>query len=127
MNKRVVNEEITSAYEALQVVGVAKAGKIDKTFRGQISTFGAAVSMGSLHAAIAFFSNNGGANVERSKLMQAILEVLKKRKPEMNRCQNLYEYAVQAKGRNEEEERKEEILNAAIALKLAMNLYELSE
>ena len=46
MNKKIVNEEIGLAYDALAAIGIAnEAGEIDKTFRGQISTFGAAISM----------------------------------------------------------------------------------
>lgn len=121
MNKNTVNQEINLAYEALAEAGIAKNGKIEKTFRGQISSFGAAVTMGSLLSAIAFFSQDGASDVSRSKLMDAILIVLKKREPANESFQTLFDYA-KSLG---EERCKEEILNAAIALKLSMNLYEL--
>lgn len=122
MNKNVVNKETAVAYEALREVKIAQDNKIQKTFRGQISTFGAAVTMGSLLPAIAFFSDNGGASVERTRLLDAILYILKKEKLASEGCKTLFDYAVSEKNQNV---CKDNILNAAIALKLAMNLYQL--
>jgi len=124
MNKGIINEEITYAYDALAKCKIANDGKIKKTFRGQISTFGAAVTMGSLLPAIAFFSDNGEASVERKRLMEAILFVLKKRDSGISEA-SLFDYV--SKRKNTELQCKEDILNATIALKLAMNLYELTK
>lgn len=121
MNKNTVDQEINIAYEALAEVGIVKNGRIEKTYRGQISSFGAAITMGSLLSAIAFFSQDGGSDISRSKLMDAILTVLKKRGIAEDSFKNLFDYAKSS----DEEECKEEILNATIALKLSMNLYEL--
>ena len=125
MNKNLINNEIKAAYDALRESGIvdAKSGKIKKTYRGQISSFGAAVTMGSLVSAIAFFSENGGSDGERSKLMDAILFVLKKERGIKE--QTLFDYVI--KHKEEQDECKEEIMNAAIALKLAMNLYEFEQ
>ena len=125
MNKAIVNQEIGVAYEVLQECGIAKNGKIVKSFRGQISTFGAAVTMGSLKTAIVFFSADKKAKVERSKLIKAIFEIIKKDEKNKNvddNIKDLYDYVSK---KNNEDECKEKIINAAIALKLAMNLYEL--
>ena len=125
MNKAIVNQEIGVAYEVLQECGIAENGKIAKGFRSQISTFGAAVTMGSLKAAIAFFSDNKNAKVERSKLIKAIFEIIKKDEKNKNvddNIKDLYDYVSK---KNNEDECKEQIINAAIAIKLAMNLYEL--
>ena len=122
MNKNTVNEWITPAYKALEKYGIAVNGKIKKTFRGQISTFGAAISTGSLRAAVAFFSDAGSATVRRDKLMEAILDILKEQKIADSSYVNLYQYVDQ-----NELEAKDPILNATIALKLAMNLYCLVE
>ena len=124
MNKAIINEEITYAYEALTECKIAAQGKIDKTYRGQISSFGAAITMGSLLPAIAFFADNGGSSVDREKLMKAILFILKKRTPEIKET-SLYDYVANRK--KDELQCKEDILNAAIALKLAMNLYHLEK
>lgn len=122
MNKAVVNEEIGIAYKALSDVGIAKNGKIEKTYRGQVSTFGAAVIMGSLISAVAFFSQKGESTVERQKLLEAILIVLKETKKVDEKYNSLYQLVDEKR-----DDIKEEILNAAISLKLAMNLYELTK
>lgn len=124
MNKARVNELIPRFVEKLKSVGIVnERNEIVKTYRGQISTFGAAVSGGSLLAAVAFFSDDGEGDVERSKLMQAIYEVLAEEKNDSDvkgSEKSLYRY-VEKYG----EACKEDILNAAIALKLAMNVYTL--
>ncbi|ORU00264.1 CRISPR-associated protein, Cmr5 family [Anaerovibrio sp. JC8] len=127
MNKRVINDEIESAYSLLAQHGIAQDGKIDRAFRGQISSFGAAITMGSLLAAIAYFSKRAGASVERQLILAAIYDIVKSRHEGEQFHETLFEYAIERKKRGMSAERdcKEEILNAAIALKLAMNLYEL--
>ena len=122
MNKAIVNQEIGVAYEVLQECGIAKNGKIVKSFRGQISTFGAAVTMGSLKTAIVFFSADKKAKVERSKLIEAIFAIIKQNENVDGNIKTLYDYVSK---KNNEDECKEKIINAAIAIKLAMNLYEL--
>lgn len=122
MNKNTVNREIDIAYTVLKETGIAVDGKINKAFRGQISTFGAAVSTGSLLAAIAFFMDQAGASVDRTKIMDAILKILKWEKVAGEQYKTLFEYA-----RENQIEAKEHIINAAIALKLAMNLYHLEQ
>ena len=129
MNKKKVNDEISTAYDVLDICGIARNGSISKTYRGYISTFGAAITMGSLIAAIAFFSDQGGADKDRSKLMDAIYKVL-----EDAEITSKYKGNKQAKdifelvkdNKNREAELKEDIINAAIAIKLAMNLYKLT-
>lgn len=129
MNKKIINQEMQYAYDALAESGIAKDGKIEKTYRGQISSFGAAVTMGSLLPAIAFFSKDAesgqkeGSDVQRSKLMKAVLCVLKKDDKAAKNVETLYDYAF----KEDKDIAKENILNAAIALKLAMNLYVLEE
>lgn len=121
MNKNAINQEIKVAYDVLRETGIAddRKGTIQKTYRGQISTFGAAISMGSLLPAIAFFSDKGGADVDRTKLMDAIIKILQYTNKTAEK--NIFDYVL----KNSEDVCKEEILNAAIALKLSMNLYKL--
>ena len=116
MNKAKVDQYIPAAYDALKDAGIVQDGKIDSGFRGQIATFGAAVSMGSLLSAIAFFSEKDKSAVDRVKLLDALFRVLKSNGVDGN-YQNLYQYAAAHPGC------QEEVLNAAIALKLAINLY----
>ena len=112
MNRNKIDKMIPSAYIALEKAGIAKNGKIDNGFRGQISSFGAAATMGSIESAVCFFSKQGNAELPREKLLSAIQMLLE---------DNLLEYIQKNRGTA-----KERILEAAVALKLAMNLYEIS-
>lgn len=149
-NKRKIDEYISKAIEVLNNNKkiVKEGGKIDKTFSGQIATFAVAVSTGSLLSAVAFFSDNGGASNERSSLMDVIYEIIadeklpdidkendKNRNNANNKYSRLLDY-VKVKYKKSKESKKskeivsynrvkEDILNAAIAIKLAMNFYEL--
>ena len=116
MNKAKVDGYIPAAYQALKDAEIVQDGKIDSGFRGQIATFGAAVSMGSLLSAIAFFSEKDKAAVSRPKLLDALFRVLQSGGMDA-KYQNLYQYAA------DRPDCQEEVLNAAIALKLAINLY----
>ena len=122
MNKKAVNDQLEIAYQAVIKSGIARKADsgeylVNKAFRGQISTFGAAITTGSLKSAIAFFSDDGNASVKRSLLIKAIEIILVKR-GEIQSGQSLFSYA-----KNENPEAKENIINAAIAIKLALNLF----
>lgn len=116
MSIRRINGYLPKAIDAIKICGICdkKTLEIDKTFRGQISSFGAAVQMGSLQAAVAFFTKQGGSDTERQKLMDAIKMLVY---PEENK-KTLLELVICDHGG-----RKNEILDAAVAIKLAMNAY----
>lgn len=118
MNKKRVEGWILTAKEALEICKIAKDGKIDKNFRGQISSFGAAVVMGSLKSAVAFFSEKGGAEVERSRLISAMYYCIS---GEKSAPKDVLEIVCNG----DEKELKEQFIDASIALKLAMNFYNL--
>ena len=120
MNKAVVDGYIAKAAELLEASKVAENGKINKTFRGYISSFGAAVTMGSLRSAIAFNSVKGGASDDRQELMKIIYALITGSIYSDNA--NLLKYVIDE---NDDAKLKEKICDAAIAIKLAMNLYEL--
>lgn len=128
MNKSVVDSEIALAFEAIKNTGIAEGqekNKVNKAFRGQISSFGAAVTTGSLLAAVTFFSKQGEASVDRSKLLATIFEVLTgDNKLDKNKYSCLFDYV---KANQNNPQCKENILNASIAVKLAMNLFELTK
>lgn len=131
MDKKTIDQMLPVAYEALVDSKIVVNNKIVKTYRGNISTFGAAINGGSLLAAISFFSEKGGASEDRTKLMKAISKVLNEvyKKENINideKCNNsLFDFVV--KHSEDKILWKERIINAAIALKLAMNLFELVE
>jgi CRISPR-associated protein Cmr5 len=127
-NKRKVDEYIPPAREILSDCGIADGDTINKTYRGQISSFGAAVSMGSLLSAVAFFSAQGSSSTERQRLMDAIYKLITGAAPAEGNERALFDYVKDRSGtRDLRREAKNEVYNAAIALKLAMNLYELKD
>lgn len=123
------DEMIIKAIPILEKVGIVKIDKkknnqeyIEKSFRSQISSFGAAVEMGSLLSAVAFFSNKGGSDTDRPKLMQAIYMLI------TNTKENCDEKALLMYVKdNNTAETKRNVIDAAVALKLAMNAYELRD
>lgn len=120
MNKRKIDQLLPEARQAIIDCGISENKvTISSEFRRYISSFGAAVSNGSLLAAIAFFNQQKSAKDDRPKLMQAIHQMLGSKR------NDLFEYAATAQTPAEKRKMKEDILNCAIALKLAMNLFEL--
>lgn len=124
------DDMIARAITILSDTGIVKKeeGKeqyIEKVFRGQISSFGAAVEMGSLLSAVAFFTSQGSSPTDRTKLMEAIYLLLTgKEKKDVGKDETLLRYV--AKHRNKTQ-LKRDVIDAAIAIKLAMNAYKLLE
>ena len=131
MSMQRINSWIAYGKEALHEIGIAEDGKIVKTFRGQISSFGAAVSMGNLKSAVAFFSEQAGASVPRENLLRAIWFVLKrsegiKKEDILNepiKTNEIFDYVC----KNDSIALKNDFLDAAVAIKLAMNLFDLDK
>ena len=122
MNKNRVDSYLPAAYEALKECEIAKPdGSIEKTFRGQIASFGAAMTMGSFKAAVAFFSADANSEVERSKLLQAIHYITE---GEVINADAISKRVLDSED-DEVKLLKEQYIDASIALKLAMNLYRL--
>lgn len=123
LNKKEVEELIPIAYQELKKNEIiCKEGKINKRFRSQIASFGSAIAMGNLLSAVTFFSQNGEAKVQRTELLNVIWSMLiEKYKVEGG---NLKDYVLK---QNEQFLSKERIINCAIAIKLAINLFELVE
>lgn len=123
MNKKEVNLMLADAHKAIKDHIQEKNGKVKSGFWGQISSFGAAITGGSLPAAILFFSEKGGAEVDRSKIVKAIYYILNKKEGVIdNTMKSLFDYVKDYEG-PKKKEKKENVINAAIALKLALNLF----
>lgn len=121
MNKNRVNNWILPAREAIVKCGISEDGKtVKKTFRGQISSFGAAVIMGSLKSAVAFFADNGGASVQRDKLIEALYFIIND--GEKKTAAEVFSWVCES-----QVDLKEQFEDASIALKLALNFFELTE
>lgn len=125
MDQKAIDSLVEPAYEILNEVGIAKGGKVSKSYRAQISTFGSAIINGTLLSAVSFFSTQGDASVDRSKLMEAIKLIINKDNKDDK--ETLFEYVKKnTPDVGENRQLKAKIMYAAIALKLAMNLYQLS-
>ena len=118
MNKMKIDELLPDAYKILKDLEIAKDGNILRTYRGQIVTFGASIISGSLLSAIAFFSAKGSSKSDRHLLMEAIHRLLVSDGGKDGK--KLFDYAL---SHDDDPNLEEDIFNAAIALKLAMNLF----
>lgn len=126
MNKAEIDRYLPKAYQALQDFGIARDGKVPHTFRSYISSFGAAIVMGSLRAAISFHSKQDNARLQRDSLMKAIYSlIVEPENIEEVESASLLKYVFAHP--EQEDAIKECIYNASIALKLAMNMYVISE
>ena len=129
MNKKKVEKLLPLALETLQNsrCGIAKDGTVKKAYRSAISSFGAAVAMGSQKAAAAFFSvdaEGGRAGIQRSRLLTA-MDHLCSGSPDAwlepdQVCRKILSCSDRDIKRLESE-----YLHAAVALKLAMNAFKL--
>lgn len=113
MNKKRIDSLLPKAYDILSELNISENGIIKNAYRSQICAFGAAITMGSLLSAVAFFSQKGNCSVDRHKLMSAI------KKLSGFDGSSLFEYVKN----NNTPATKQLVLESAIALKLAMNLY----
>ena len=130
MNKTAIDRNLSYAYQGIIDARISKDGKVNKSYRGQISTLGAAITMGSVKSAVCYFSEkaNNNSDVDRSKLLDAIYYVLRNSedtKGKYKDVKNLKSYVLNAD--SDKEGLKEDIVNAAISIKLAMNLFEWEE
>lgn len=113
MNRQRIDSFLPKAIDAIRTADIANAkGEVNGTFRGYISRFGATVAMGSLYSAIAAFRQQNSAKDDRSKLIKAMEMVI-------GTEEDLFRYAQHT------DNAKEIILDAALAIKLALNFYTL--
>ena len=105
MKKR-VEEYIPEALKALKDVGIVKNGKFSKEYNGYISSFGASIRQAGLLATIMFYSaEDSGASQDRKKIIEAIEQIIG-----VNDLKNHID-------------KKSQIEQAAIALKLAIRTF----
>lgn len=124
MNRRLIEKYIPSAYKALKNnTEICDNGKISGTFKRNIASFGAAIQMGNLLSATAFFSQQGGGEEKRQELLNVICEILKENGDMPGDCAALFDYICDMDVR-EMAKAKRLVVSAAVAVKLAMNLFE---
>jgi len=140
MNKRRIERMIPLAVEVLrnenldlpdEKLKIMENDVIKPAWRGQLASFGATVATGGLLAAAAFFDKQGNAELDRAELSKAIYRVMKKHRSEQGQNTlpkanlNLLDFVLDTfvKRPSDKQGLKEEVLDAATALKLAMNLF----
>lgn len=120
MDKKKVNALIPIAYEVLKAE--FSKGEIPSEFRGYFSAVGAAITTGSLLSAIAFVSRKSESTAEaRHKVPGLILNVFKS--DNEIKEETLFDYV----RKSDDQKMQEQVLNATLALKLALNLFELKK
>lgn len=99
---------------------------INGSYRSAISSFGAAITLGSFKAAVAFFSqdaDSGKSGIQRSRLLSLMYHVLTDEwKAPSEICAEVIGY-----DRDRERVMKQEFICAAVALKLSMNAFDLKK
>ena len=136
-NKNRTDSYIPDAIKALEACGIAKDGKIDSSYRGQISSFGAAVTIGSFKQAVAFFAQdakNGDSKINRSDLILAIDYVINPKKyseekitDKKDKINAIKEAILKMKVPAELKALENRYLDAAVALKVAMGVYDMGK
>lgn len=105
MKKRIENY-IPSALNALEEVGIVKNGEFPKEYNGYISSFGASIRQAGLLATILFYNaEESSATGDRKKIIKAIEKII-----DVNNLQNNLD-------------KKAQIEDAAVALKLAIRTF----
>lgn len=138
MNKKKIEKMLPVALKVLQEekcgIKDEKTGKIDKSYRSAISSFGAAVTMGSFRAAVSFFSKDaekGDSGIKRSLLLRAMDHVVHpdkewcKLKEAAKEIQAIVIHALNTS--TNIRQMQDDYLHAAVALKLAMNAFDMSD
>ena len=130
MNKQKIDDKLLDAYHILISLRIADGnGVVAKGFRSQISSFGSAVLMGNVTAAVKFFSKADNSVVDRQKLMIAIYLLIKNTDGHLKRFttipQGLDKCLLECC--KSKEISRDQVLEAAITIKLALNMFQIAE
>lgn len=114
MDKKKVNEYIEYAYDVLKTSNIVADNKLTANYRAQISSFGAAIIMGNVKTAVSYF-----CKADKKEVVKVIYRTLNKNQCSSNvKGPELFNDLVANKYS------KDDVLEAAVAVKLAMNLFE---
>ena len=99
-------------------------GRIPREYNGYIASFGASIILSGLLPAVAFYENiNAEANQDKTKMTKAILSIIKEDKRISEEYGTLMNFVLSSGVANI----KQEILDAATALKLAIRTFKFTE
>lgn len=102
--------------------------KVPKEFNGYISSFGASVITSGLLPTIVFFSQEGKGKGNRTSVILALEQILKEKSPGLLANERLIEKVKTMVVKNEDMQHlQEKIMEAAIALKLAIRIFPKSD
>lgn len=101
--------------------GIFSGNKVQKEFPGYIASFGSAIIQSGLLPSVALFSQQGGQGKNKIPLMNAIFELVKKTEDQQR---NFLDLALANKDNKQFEQ---EVIRAAISLKLAMRTFEIDK
>jgi len=127
MNKKRINNYIPIAERAIIELKIADSNrKVSKNYRSHISSFGAAITLGSLKAATAFFLTQGDSDVERPVLLRAIYYIITDNHENLpkDKVTKILDFVCNT---NDEIALREAFIDASIALKLALNAFDLGK
>jgi CRISPR-associated protein Cmr5 len=123
MKKR-VEKYLPRAIELIDEIHIAQNGEVKNEFHGYFSSFGAAIIQSGLKPALAFFSNeNSDVSKERAKLLKAIYKLVVTDGNDKDATALLKHIITE----NNESKLKPEIIDASVALKLAVRTYKLKK
>lgn len=123
--KKQIEKYLPDAISIIREVKIANEnGEVNSKFNGYFSSFGAAIVLSGMKPALAFYSNSTKAK-ERSKILSAVYKLVVNRSTGENiEPVKLLHYYL-----DHENDRllKHKILDAAVALKLAVRTYKFKE
>lgn len=126
MKKR-IEKYIPRAIELIHQVKIDKGGVVSNEFKGYFSSFGAAIIQNGLKPALAFFSNEASdAKENRAKILIAIYHLVYEKDYDKTIKANKLLHEIIQLGDNYAQ-KQEEIIDASIALKLAVRTYKLEK
>lgn len=124
-----VESLMPKAIETVQNILLNEAGKVQKEYKGYIASFGASIIQSGLITAIAFYENTDSqVGDKRRLLMKAILRLIDEDAFNINTPDNQYRLLdCVLSNQDNYRELEDKIINASIAIKLAMRTYEFTE
>lgn len=133
MKKSRINHLIGLANEAIRQSGlILQGGTIKSAYNGHVAALPVAIALSGLKPAIAIYyqdkSGNSPERVDKSVLLEVIGKMIRADKPSLNitNSETLVK-AVLSSGTDLEKALKREIIDCAIALKLVIRTYKLSD
>lgn len=105
---------------------MVKDNTVQSEYRGYISSMGAGIIMNGVLPTLSMFMNASGAQQDKNELLVTIYSTIKKYKTQRSHAvpkeENLFDYALNAK---DKQSIKDEIFQAAIAIKFAMRTFKI--